>query len=249
VTTPAVVMQPTIRKDHARVRRWDRVFFSVMSLVILAAVLFGFAKTYFLAGMVAAPLPNRLIHVHGAAFSLWILLLIVQTALISARQVKIHRTLGMAGFCLAVAMLVLGTLAAVDALKRGSGPLGLDPQTFLVVPLSAIFLFAILIAAAYRQRLKAEAHKRLILIGTIALLDAAVGRWPVATLQAQPKLQDLVILAFLLVVAGYDLLSLRRISKTTLWAAGLVIVVHAVRVPIGLTPMWHRFAAYVQIHG
>ena len=220
-----------------------------MALVILATVLFGFAKTYFLAGMVRAPLPNHLIHFHGAVFTAWIALLIVQTALVTAKQIKVHRTLGIAGFCLAVVMLVLGTLAAIDALKRGSGPLGLDSHTFLVVPFSSMLMFAILIGAAYKLRFKPEAHKRLILIGTISLLDAAVGRWPITLLQAQPKLQGLVILAFLLVVIGYDLFSLRRISKTTMWASALVIVVHLVRVPIGLSPGWHRFAEYLRVHG
>jgi hypothetical protein len=36
--------------------------------------------------------------VHGAAVTLWIVLLLVQTPLISARQAKVYRTLGVAGF-------------------------------------------------------------------------------------------------------------------------------------------------------
>jgi hypothetical protein len=82
--------------------------FSAMTLLILAAVLYGFARTSFLAGMVSAPLPNRLIHVHGAAFTRWIVLWMAQTALLSARQVKLHRTLGLAGFGRAAVMVVLG---------------------------------------------------------------------------------------------------------------------------------------------
>jgi hypothetical protein len=232
------------RVMHRPNRVYDRVFFSAMSLVILATVLFGFSKTYFMAGMVRAPLPNALIHVHGAAFTLWIVLLIVQTALISTRNIRIHRTLGMGGFCLALAMVGLGIWAAVDALHRGSAPLGLDAKTFFIIPITAIALFACFIAFAYRDRSRPEAHKRLILIGTISLMDAAVGRWPIAILQATPPLQDLVILAFLLVVVAFDVVSLRRVSKTTIWASAVVIVVHVARVPFGHTAVWHAVADF-----
>src|SRR5436190_9714542 len=46
-----------------------------MALLMLATVFLGFARSYFLAGVFNAPLPNWLIHLHGAAFSSWILLL------------------------------------------------------------------------------------------------------------------------------------------------------------------------------
>mgnify|MGYP000736303116 CR=1 FL=1 len=59
-------------------RRSDRYFFSGMAILILGGVFLGFAQTYFLAGVFRAPLPNWLIHVHGAAFTLWIVLLITQ---------------------------------------------------------------------------------------------------------------------------------------------------------------------------
>jgi len=97
----------------------DRIFFSTMVLLLWATVLFGFAKTYFLAGMVEAPLPNRLIHIHGAIMTLWMVVLFVQTALISARKVKWHMTLGLFGFGLAVAMVIIGPIAATDSLRRG----------------------------------------------------------------------------------------------------------------------------------
>ena len=40
-------------------------FFVGMSILLLATVLVGFAKSYFLAGLVRAPLPNKLIHFHA----------------------------------------------------------------------------------------------------------------------------------------------------------------------------------------
>jgi hypothetical protein len=224
---------------------WDRIFFSAMIVVLWATVLFGFAKTYFLAGMVTAPLPNRLIHIHGAVFTLWMVLLLVQTGLISAKKVRWHKQLGLFGFGLAVAMLVLGSLAATDALRRGSAPLGLTAKTFYVVPITDMLVFGVLVFFAYRARFQPTAHKRLILIATIGIMDAAVGRWPIAFLQANPRAQDLVPFGFLLALVLYDLVSLRRIQRSTIWASLFVVVVHLTRVPIAFTPAWQAFATHM----
>jgi hypothetical protein len=39
-----------------------------MAVVILATVFIGFARSYYLAGVFRAPLPNLLVHIHGAVF-------------------------------------------------------------------------------------------------------------------------------------------------------------------------------------
>jgi hypothetical protein len=228
---------------------WDRVFFAGFAVVLWATVLFGFSKTYFMAGMVRAPLPNLLIHVHGAAFTLWMTLLVVQIGLISAKKLAWHKKLGLFGFGLSVAMVILGLLAATDALHRGSAPLGLTPKTFYVVPISDMLVFSVLVYFAYKARKQPAAHKRLILIATIGLMDAAVGRWPVAFLQANPKAQDLVPFGFLLVVILYDLISLKRVHKATIWASAFVVVVHLARVPIAFTPPWQHFATLMNGKG
>lgn len=83
-------------------RRWrqnksraDRYFFGAMAVLILGTVFLGFAKTYFLAGIFRAPRASRMLHVHGAVFSCWILLLIAQTSLVAACPVDLQRRLGM----------------------------------------------------------------------------------------------------------------------------------------------------------
>jgi hypothetical protein len=68
------------------------MFFSGMAVVSLIAVLVGFARTYFLAGVFRAPLPNMLIHIHGAVFTLWIILFVSQIGLVTARRLDLHPT-------------------------------------------------------------------------------------------------------------------------------------------------------------
>ena len=231
---------------HKPSRIADRVFFSVMPFLMLAMVLYGFARTYFLVGMVAAPLPNKLIHIHGAAFTSWMILLIVQTALVSTKHVKWHMGLGLYGFALAVAMVVLGTLAAVDAMRRGETVLGLDPQTFFVIPVTGMVLFGTLVFFAFKLRRHTEAHKRLILMATMALMDAAIGRWQhPAILQRIPPTQDLVMLALLLTLVVFDLFNLHRVSKYTWRGALFVMVLHLVRVPLGHSAAWHAMTRHL----
>src|SRR6267143_465499 len=122
-------------------RRYDHLFFSLMALCMLATVFVGFARTYYLAGVFHAPLPSLIIHLHGAAFSCWILLLVTQTSLVSAGRVDIHRRLGIAGFLLACLMVILGVLAATDALAREVAPGG-DAKFFYIIPITDMLIFA-----------------------------------------------------------------------------------------------------------
>ena len=159
--------------------RYDHFFFSTMAVVMLASVFVGFAHTYYLAGVFHAPLPSLIIHLHGAAFSCWILLLVAQTSFVSTGRVDIHRKLGIAGFLLACLMVTLGVLAATDSLRRGTGPTGLDAQFFYVIPMTDMLIFATLVFCAFRYRSNPAAHKRLILVATTGLLIAAIARWPI----------------------------------------------------------------------
>src|ERR1700704_3545695 len=158
-------------------RRFDHVFFSGMALLLLATVFVGFARTYYLAGVFNAPLPSLIIHLHGAAFSCWILLLVTQTSLVSAGRVDIHRRLGIAGFLLACLMVVLGVSAATDSLLRHGGPPGRDAKVFYIIPMTDMLVFATLVFFAFRARSNPPAHNRLIFVATVALIIAAIARW------------------------------------------------------------------------
>src|ERR1041385_6296607 len=155
-------------------RRYDHVFFSGMALLILVTVFVGFAHTYYLAGFFRAPLPSLIVHLHGAAFSCWIVLLVVQTSLIAARRVDIHRRLGLAGFTLACLMVVLGVWVNNRALTRGGGgPPDAGGAAIYFLGFSLLLIFGVLVGFAFHARSNPTTHKRLILVATVALLLAA----------------------------------------------------------------------------
>ena len=225
-------------------RKAERVFFGSMAVLLCVCVIIGFSPTYYGAGMLRAPLPSPILHVHGAAFTLWMVLYLVQSALISARRVAWHRSLGIVAFCLPPIMVVLGVVAAVDALHRKVQIGPLDPAVSLAIPLLGIAAFSVVIFASWRARRRPDAHKRLILLATIALTDAALGRFPWARLGASPALGAVIGLgSLILLLVGYDLFALRRVHRSTMWAAPLIFAVGAFSVPVGMTAAWHHFAA------
>jgi hypothetical protein len=228
-------------------RRTDRYFFSGMALLLLATVVVGFARTYFLAGVFRAPLPSVLVHIHGALFSCWILLLITQVSLVSAGRVDIHRKLGLAGFGLACGMVVVGTLTASKLLARNLSPIpAFDAKTFYVIPMADMVVFATLIFFAWYYRSNPVAHKRLILIATIALMDAPTGRPPFAAITNHQYLDSIFCVAFLLLLVAYDLWSRHKVHRATILGGLLMVIIYLARVPIGMSAGWHSFATWAQ---
>jgi FtsH-binding integral membrane protein len=226
-------------------RRYDHYFFSALALAMLATVFVGFARTYYLAGVFNAPLPSRIIHVHGAAFSCWIVLLVTQTSLVAAGRVDIHRKLGIAGFLLACAMLLIGLLAATDSLLRDDRP-GRDAQFFYIIPTTDMVIFGTLLFFAFRHRTNAAAHKRYLLIATTALMIAPVARWPWPLIERNAWRASVATYVFLLALVAYDLWSTRKVHRVTLWASAFLIFVEQVRMPIGHSAAWHHFAGWIQ---
>lgn len=227
-------------------RRFDHYFFSGTAWLMLASVFVGFGPTYYLAGVFNAPLPSRIIHLHGAVFSCWILLLIVQNSLASAGRVDIHKKWGLAGFLLACLMVIVGWVAATDRLVRGTAPPGVDTYAFYITPMTDMVVFATLIFFAYRARRDPSAHKRIIYIATVGILIAAIARFPFSWLFHKAPHAAIASYAFLLLLIAYDLWSTRKIHRATLLAGGFLIFVQQIRLPIGKTAAWHSFAAGVQ---
>jgi uncharacterized membrane protein YozB (DUF420 family) len=236
-----------ILTEQAKSWKQDRRYFAAMAAVVVGTVFLGFARSYFLAGAIHAKLPSRLVHLHAAVATLWISFLVIQIALIATRRVAWHRQLGMFGAALAVAMVVLALLTATESFARGFTPPGSksSPATFYVFPVFQAVTFCVLFAAGFLKRSDGAAHKRLMLIATFSLLGAAISRWPFAVIHRVPPLTPLIILFFLLSLAGYDLWTRHRVHRATAIGGAFLVVSQALMFPIGRTQAWHHFAARI----
>ena len=228
-----------------RMRR-DRIFYTAMGIAVALVTIFGFARSYYLARWFeippGTPPMTTLLHLHGAIFTAWIVLMVVQPSLIAARKPGLHRRLGYFGAVIAVAMVVTGNLAAIAAMKGGFIGLG-DPFVFYAVPFFAINSFAVAAALAIYWRNRAETHKRLILLASVGLLNAAIARIPLEVLfYGAPY--TWTFLPNLITVAGmiYDWRTRGRVHPVWIWGGGLMVLNQILMFPIMESAAWHSFA-------
>jgi len=83
-------------------------------------------------------------------------------------------------------------------------------------------VFPILVAAALAWRRFPDTHKRLMLLATIDVLNAAVARWPLAIMANGPMAFFAVTDLFIVAGVVFDLASRGRVHRAYIWG-GLLI--------------------------
>jgi len=226
----------------------ERLFYTGVAIAMFATVFLGFARSFFLRpwfpDVPAAPEP--VFFVHGVVFTAWLVLLVVQPALVAAHRTDLHRKLGWLGAGLAVAMVALGTFGALVAARRPTGFVGvpIPPLQFLVVPLVDMVLFATLVGLAIVKRRDTQSHKRLMLLASVNLLAAGIARWPFAVMQAGPPMYFGLSDLFIVALGAWDLASRGRLHPVTLWGGLAIVVSQPLRLVLSGTGAWLAFAAW-----
>jgi hypothetical protein len=224
----------------------EHLFFWSMTVLIALIVFVGFSRTYFLAGFFhAKPLAAPVVHIHAAVFTSWFVLLVVQASLVVSGRTDIHRWLGITGMMLAPLMVVLGLIVADEMLHRLAHVPKVDAKIIFAAALGQIVGFSVPVFFAFRLRKRSDYHKRLILIGSMAMLGAAWGRWPIHFLLHNALTSALAMFATLMIVVVYDLISLRKVHRATALGIAWVVCVQSTAVAIGPTTAWHSLAAHV----
>jgi hypothetical protein len=237
-------------------------FYVRMAMACLAIAVLGFAPTYWvpmLRGTLHVP---PIIHLHALLFYSWTLLFLKQTMLAGSGNLARHRELGVAGVAIATAMVFVGLAAAMNSIRHqeaaGFGPAA---RVFSIVPVSVVGLFAVLFAIAIVYVKKPEVHKRVLLVATVSLLQAAVGRWfllffapprPAGAtgLPSPPPvfvtLPPSLLLDLLLVVAMiHDRRTRGRVHPAYWFAGGAVVAVQVLRVPVSATGAWAQVVGWL----
>ena len=225
----------------------DRKFYLAATIVIAALVFLGFAPTFYLNSFFAKRDLPWLYIAHGIVFTSWIVLLIVQSTLISANQVRVHRKLGYAGGALALLMIYVGLRIAIASVQRGFSPPGAPPpHVFMVVPFFDLLVFATLISVALWYRNRPEIHKRLMIMATLAILPPATARilFHFSTSAVIVKAYGLALLVMLACMA-YDFWSHRRVHPAYIWSSLFFVVSVPLRLFVGGTHAWLSFAHWL----
>jgi hypothetical protein len=219
---------------------YDRQFYTGVALAAAVVVFVGFSPTFFLrASDQALPVYLR---VHGFLFTTWIAFFIAQTSLVAVRRTDLHRRLGWAGAVLAFVMVIVGTNAGITAMRGHVPDQGDAALSFLTTPLFSMVAFATLVAAAIRLRRDPQTHKRLMLLATISILDAAVARLPFDFLRSSSWNYIPTTDVFLAAAISYDVVSRRSVHRAYIWGGVLLVVEQALRIPVGETEAWKTIA-------
>jgi hypothetical protein len=247
-----VVSAPVVSRAAAQNQgRYDRAFYGTMAATLALTVLAGFGPTYYSQLATGGPKATvsggpftLLVHLHGALFTAWVLLFIVQTVLVATHRVAVHRRLGVAGAVLAAGMVVVGTSTAMQMARRGGAPPGIDPLAFLAVPLFDMILFSGFVTAALIRRKSKETHKRLMLLAYISIIAAAMARLP-GILSLGPLVFYGLAFVFVIAAAAYDRATRRRVHAVYVWGGALFAVSVPLRLALSTTSGWQSLARLI----
>jgi hypothetical protein len=220
----------------------DRRFFTAMAALALITAFAGFAPTYYLKAYFETPALKPWVHVHAALFTIWILLLLVQTQLIRAGQFHWHRALGQAALTIAVLMVVTGVFVIAGKPRPTAAS-----RAFIFTPLITLVLFPLFIAVALRFRRDAATHKRLMLLATMMLLSAATLR-VLMFFDINPLPYGHYVATYLLILvplAIYDLARLGKLHAATAWGGAILIARHGLHELVAYSPQWQSVAAWL----
>jgi hypothetical protein len=237
VATEPLAMPAPLSPAPGRKRRVPKKlhsYFVGFTIVFAMLVLAGFSRTFFLPmakGTLAKPL---FVHVHGALFFGWTALLVLQASLAAMKRLRLHRKIGSYGGWLIIPMLLMGTVVAahdtVHDYYAGDGDAALS---FFYGELADLAMFGVLAGAAMLLRDKPEFHKRWVIMGSLGLLGAAIGR--IHEISAFGLHIFIVLIAS---VVAYDIASRRTVHVATLTGAAILLAMNLTEEPIGNTSAW-----------
>ena len=139
----AAQVEVTHKRDQSK--RRERLFYTGMAVAFVLTVFAGFARTFYLRPHFQTQSLIPLLVLHGIVFTSWIALLLTQTTLVATKRTRTHMRLGVAGGLLASLMILIGTVTAIVRAKGPSPVPGVNPLSFLTIPLGDMLVFAILV--------------------------------------------------------------------------------------------------------
>jgi hypothetical protein len=224
--------------------------FPAIAAAAVGAVIFaGFARTYYLRFLFDAPPLTVAAHLHGLVATAWVVLYVVQTRLIAAHRVEVHRRLGIVTACLGFVMAGQGLLLGVAAAAAGHAPPGRDPLEFLSVPITTSTVFSAFMSAALLLRRKREWHKRLMFLAALVLLVPAIGRFDFLVMQPLGLPRALLGLITLIVFVAWawwnDWRRSKRVHAAYLYGGPVLIVCMRMGREIGFMEWWRPVAEWL----
>jgi hypothetical protein len=222
--------------------RRARYFFVYMAILFPILVILGFVPDYQLiaSGQIKV---HWFLHVHGLIMTVWLGIFLAQSLLVANANLKVHRQLGQTGFVFGILVWISLVVITARALIANNPPEPDGQFDILFIQLQGIVVFGLFFTWGMRVRKdNPGAHKRLLFLATMVVLQAAVDR-----IRFLPGLQLALFIRFiyldmlLVPLFIYDWISLKRIHKAS-WLGALLICMVQIGIVFGWgSPVWHRF--------
>jgi hypothetical protein len=242
------------------VDRWIYVFTAALFVVV---VLVGFvpdsiAKMEAVRAGTRPPFP-MILHVHAVLMGVWLMLLLAQTTLMATHRANFHKQLGIAAFVLAPALVIVGViLVPTMRLEMANAILHGPPEVaerlrpaldrtlnIMLVQIRIGVAFALLIGLGlWARRQHSALHKRLMILGTVSTLPAALDRitWLPSSLPDDPLTTSLYPLALIAPMFAWDLFRLKKVHPAYLIFLSVSL---ALAIPVHMLwgePWWREMA-------
>ncbi len=232
----------------APMRKFRPSFFFWMTLSMAFFVFAGFGMhSFFPALQGNFPPAPPVVHLHAIVTLSWMVLLVVQTGLVNAGNVRLHRSLGMWGIAHATAVLLMGIMIQLIASRAGMDggrPAGSDG---LYLGILAAIGFSIMFTLAIRNTRRPQIHKRMILFAMLPVLPPGVNRFWASALSLDDPVPTFWLYLTLWSMAGAILLQERRatgrISGYSMFGAGWIFIQGAVHEAVVGSGSFDRIAA------
>lgn len=240
--------------------RWIYVFTAVSFIVI---TLTGFIpdslqKIAAVQSGARPPFPVVL-HMHAVLMGSFLLLLLVQTALVATGRGDLHRRLGIAGFMLAAVLVLVGLILVPTMYHYAwNAAQAAPPETrarlqqnvlmrdnIMLLQLRIGLLFPLFLGIALRARRRdAGLHKRMMFLAIAMALPAAIDRieWLPTTLPATPVSIDLFMLLAVSPMFLWDVARNRTVHRAYLIWFGINLPVALAVYGLWDSAWWHHVA-------
>lgn len=231
----------------------ERRFYVWLTGAIVVAAFGGFTPSFWGRLATGSPVGAPILYIHGLLFSVWVVFLFVQSALVASGQTLRHKEWGLAGVALAGMMAFSVPIAVLNAIHLADvAGFGDSARRFAVVSLVGLVLWTSLLTVAFANVRRPEVHKRLVIVATVAMLQAAIARVFIllagqhAGAGPSPPVFVTIpagIAADLFIVAGmiYDWRTRGRPHRAYVLGGAAVLAVQFLVVPISMSPQWLGF--------
>lgn len=236
-----------MRQQHTR-------FYLIITILLLLVVLLGFGPRFFLRAFFDQPghlqmdhLPVYLI-LHGILMTLWYVLLVVQSALVKTKNIKLHMRLGLGLGIIAILVVIFAIPVMMGFAPRmvSLGYLGVDDadgiwfqNVMWTNDLLALITFSCMVGIGFLDRKNKPLHRTMMLFASMAFTGPATARlfeWMAPSLVMEGTL--LLFVLFPISVIGHDWVKVKKLPKYPSWGFLVLILMIGLTFFLPSTEFW-----------